>query len=179
MRMNLEAVAVELRALGWEVVDLHPRWGYGDDVPGYLWATTHNEENVDFNLRLDDDATGFIGSKNGGGYSKSVPFTKQMLGTFSVLVKHGFTIEPTENELERISHEDALAIAERSVIDSAAFMSEYGTWQDNGFGTHALVLLNRFQELQSALLAWRALGGQTTDEQQDAIAMFYGKGTGL
>ena len=177
MRMNLEAVAVELSALEWEVVDLHPRWGEGDDVPGYLWATTHNEDNVDFNLRLDDDATGFIGTKDGGGYSKSIPFTPQTLGTFELLARYGYRVEVSEQQLERISHEDALALALQSVADAAAHLIENGTYHESG--DLVAVLLGRYEDVVTALDAARALGWMTTDERLDAEAMFSGKGTGF
>jgi hypothetical protein len=82
----------------------------------------------------------------------------------------------TENELERISHEDALASALQSVADAAdvvrnSTVAEY----DNTI----IILLGPFQDMTDALDAARALGWQTTDERLDAEAMFYGKGTGL
>jgi len=83
----------------------------------------------------------------------------------------------TENELERISHEDALASALQSVADAASHLCEFGAYHENDGTT--TVVLGRFQDLTEALETARALGWQTTDERLDAEAMFYGKGTGL
>jgi len=92
-------------------------------------------------------------------------------------VKLARGIEPTENELDRISHKDALASALQSVADAAAHLTEFSTWYESS--DNAIVILGRLQDLQTALDAARALGWQTTDERLDAEAMFYGKGTGL
>jgi hypothetical protein len=82
-----------------------------------------------------------------------------------------------DNELERLDHKAAYESAMQSVADAAAHLTEYGAWQESG--DMAFVLLGRFQDLTDALETARALGWMTTDEHQDAIAMMYGKGTGL
>lgn len=83
----------------------------------------------------------------------------------------------TENELERISHEDALASALQSVADAAAHLTEHGAWYD--YCDEASVLLGRLQDVITALDAARALGWQTTDERLDAEDLLFAKGTGF
>lgn len=85
----------------------------------------------------------------------------------------------TENELERISHEDALASALQSVADAAAHLTEHGAWFEENGGEEAIVLLGRLQDVTSALDAARALGWQTTDERLDAEDLLFAKGTGF
>jgi len=82
-----------------------------------------------------------------------------------------------ENELDRMDHKDALASALQSVAEAAAWLCEYGSYQESD--SWVFVLLGRFQDLTSALDAARALGWQTTDEAQDALDLMYGKGTGF
>jgi len=87
-----------------------------------------------------------------------------------------------DNQDEIDAYEQAqeeLYAAEQAIIDAAVFVSHLGTWNQNAMSTQAHVLLNRWQELQGAILKWRAVGGQTSDERDDALDMLYGKGTGV
>ena len=83
----------------------------------------------------------------------------------------------TEQQLERMAHEDAFASALQSIGDAAVHLTEFGTWYESG--SDAIVLLGRLQDLVDAIDAARALGWQTTDEALDAHDMFFGKGTGI
>lgn len=85
-------------------------------------------------------------------------------------------IDQQEQVDARLSHEDAVHAALQSIADDAVAMTEHGEWYEADDA--AIVLLGRLQDLTTSIEAWRALGGQTTDERLDAEAMFYAKGTG-
>ena len=85
-----------------------------------------------------------------------------------------------DNQDEIDAYEQAqedLYAAEQAIIDAAVHLSEHGAFfEQDGTTT---VLLGRWQDLQTALDRWRAVGGQTSDERADALDMLYGKGTGV
>lgn len=82
----------------------------------------------------------------------------------------------TEQQLERMAHEDAFASALQSIGDAAVVL-QGATIEE--YPDTIILRLGPFQDLTSAIEAARALGWQTTDEALDAQDMFFGKGTGF
>jgi len=82
----------------------------------------------------------------------------------------------TEQQLERMAHEDAFASALQSIGDAAVAV-QGATVEEYPYTI--IIRLGPFQDLVSAIDAARALGWQTTDEALDAQDMFFGKGTGF
>lgn len=87
------------------------------------------------------------------------------------------TTDQQEQVDARLSHEDAVHAALQSIADDAVWLTKHGAWQE--YGDTASVLLGRLQNLTTSIEAWRALGGQTTDERLDFEGLFFAKGTGL
>jgi len=83
-----------------------------------------------------------------------------------------------DNQDEIDAYEQAqedLYAAEQAIIDAAAvFESQYH--EHDGW---AFVPLGQMQDLMTCFDNWRKVGGQTTDERDDALDMLYGKGTGV
>lgn len=88
------------------------------------------------------------------------------------------SITETQDQIDaKEAANEALYAAERAIIDAAVCITEPG--KSENYPYVAVVQLRRFQELQTALNNWRAVGGMTTDEWADAESMLYGKGTGF
>jgi hypothetical protein len=84
-----------------------------------------------------------------------------------------------DNQDEIDAYEQAkedLYVAEQAVIDAAVHLSAFGAFHENDGTT--TVILGRWQDLQTAIDKWREVGGQTSEERDDAMDMMYGKGTG-
>lgn len=84
-------------------------------------------------------------------------------------------MEATEQQLERMAFDDAVASALQSIGDAAVAVQD-ATVEE--YPDTIIVRLGPFQDLTSAIDAARALGWKTTDEALDAQDLFYAKGTG-
>lgn len=82
----------------------------------------------------------------------------------------------TQEEIDAYEQaQEELYAAEQSVIDAASDIED--NYEEHG--DFAMVPLGMMQDLNTALDFWRSKGGQTTSEREDALDMFYGKGTGV